>query len=161
MAVDMFLKIEGVEGEAQDKDHGKEIDVLAWSWGSSQSATTHMGGGGGSGKVSVQDLSITKHVDKSTPVLLKSCANGKHFKEAVLTVRKAGETPLEYVKLTMKEVLISSVSSGGSGGEDRLTENISLNFAEYKYEYQPQKADGSKEGGPVEATWNIAKNAEK
>ena len=80
----------------------------------SQSGTTHMGKGGGAGKVSVNDLSITKLVDKGSPMLMISCCNGKHFKEGVLTVRKAGEKPLEYLKITMKEVLVSSISTGGS-----------------------------------------------
>jgi type VI secretion system secreted protein Hcp len=123
----------------------------------SQSGTTHMGGGGGAGKVSVQDLSLTKYVDKASPNLIMATCNGKHYKEALLTVRKAGEKPLEYIKITMKEVLVSAVSTGGSGGEDRLTENVTLNFAEFKVEYTPQKADGSGEAA-IEAVWNIAEN---
>jgi len=157
MAVDMFLKIKGIEGEAQDDKHKNEIDVLAWSWGMSQSGTTHMGGGGGAGKVNVQDLSCTKYIDKSTPNLMLYCCNGKHIPEMLLTVRKAGENALEYIKITMKDGLISSVSSGGSGDEDRLTENVTLNFAHVKVEYTPQKADGTADAG-VEMTWDIAKN---
>jgi type VI secretion system secreted protein Hcp len=157
MAVDMYLKIDDVKGESQDDKHKGEIDVLAWSWGMSQSGTTHMGGGGGSGKVSVNDISITKYIDKSSPNLMLACCNGKHYKQALLTVRKAGEKPLEYIKLTMKEVIISSVSTGGSGGEDRLTENLTLNFGEYKIEYTPQKADGTGEAA-VEAAYSMAQN---
>ncbi|HEY1057124.1 MAG TPA: type VI secretion system tube protein Hcp [Limnobacter sp.] len=160
MAVDMFLKIKGVDGESVDKVHAKEIDILSWSWGMSQSGTTHTARGGGAGKVSVQDLSITKYTDKSTPNLIKACCNGKHFEEAVLTVRKAGEQPLEYIILTMKDVLVTAVSEGGSGGDDRLTENITLNFAEFSYVYVPQKRDGGADG-KVEATFNIATNSEK
>ena len=157
MAVDMFLKLDDIKGESVDSKHKDEMDVLSWSWGMSQSGTTHQGGGGGSGKVSVNDLSITKYVDKASANLQLSCCNGKHFKEALLTVRKAGENPLEYLKITMKEVLIASVSTGGSGGEDRLTENVTLNFAEFKTEYTPQKPDGSGDAA-VEAGWNIAEN---
>jgi type VI secretion system secreted protein Hcp len=160
MAVDMFLKLDDVKGESKDSKHKEEIDVLAWSWGLSQSGSAHQGGGGGAGKVAVQDISLTKHVDKASPNLLKFCCSGKHFKEAVLTVRKAGEKPVEYLKITMEQVLISSVSTGGSGGEDRLTENVSLNFAKFKFEYTPQKDDGSA-GSAVEAHWNIATNSEK
>ena len=127
MAVDMFMNIKDIKGESQDKDHKEQIDVLAWSWGASQSATTHVGGGGGSGKVSVQDLSFTKYVDTASADLLLACCNGKHFTEALLTVRKAGENPVEYIKIKMTEVLISSISTGGSGGEDRLTEHVTLN----------------------------------
>ncbi|AKJ28872.1 Hcp1 family type VI secretion system effector [Caldimonas brevitalea] len=153
----MFLKIDDVKGESVDAKHKGTIDVLAWSWGLSQSGTTHLGGGGGSGKVSVQDISLTKYVDKSTPTLMLACCNGKHYKEAVLTVRKAGEKPLEYIKITMKEVIVANLSTGGSGGEDRLTENLTLNFAEFKVEYTPQKPDGSGEA-VVESAWNIAEN---
>jgi type VI secretion system secreted protein Hcp len=143
MAVDMFLKIEGIKGESADSAHKDEIDVLAWSWGASQSGTMHVGGGGGAGKANFQDISVTKWVDKSSHALLKAVSTGQHIKEVLLTVRKAGEKPLEYIKLTVKDCLISSVSSGGSGGEDRLTENISINFGNFAYEYTPQKEDGS------------------
>lgn len=160
MAVDMFLKLDDVKGESKDSKHKEEIDILAWSWGMSQSGSTHLGSGGGAGKVAVQDLSLTKYVDKASPNLVKFCCNGKHFKEGLLTVRKAGEKPVEYIKITMKEVIISSVSTGGSGGEDRLTENVTLNFADFKLEYTPQKDDGSA-GSAIEALWNIPANAEK
>lgn len=158
MAVDMFLKLDDVKGESRDDKHKDAIDVLAWSWGMNQSGTTHMGGGGGAGKVSVQDLSITKYLDKASPNLMQGNCTGKHYKQALLTVRKAGDKPLEYLKITMKEVLVASISTGGSGGEDRLTENITLNFAEFKVEYTPQKQDGSGEAA-IEAEWNIAKNS--
>ena len=157
MAVDMFLKIEGIAGESSDHAHGEEIDVLAWSWGMSQSGTTHMGGGGGAGKVNVQDVSFTKYVDKASPDLMLGCCNGKHFPKAMLTVRKAGENPVEYIKITMEPVLVTSVSTGGSGGEDRLTENVTLNFAKVKTEYTPQADDGTEEAA-LEYGWNIKEN---
>ena len=67
-------------------------------------------GGGGAGKVNVQDLSFTKFVDASSTDLMMACCNGKHFKEALLTVRKAGENPVKYIKIKMEEVLISKIS---------------------------------------------------
>ena len=158
MAQDMFLKIGDVKGESKDKSHKDEIDVLAWSWGVSQSGSMHMGGGGGAGKVNAQDLSVTKYVDKSTPNLLQMCCNGKHLPEATLTVRKAGDSPLEYIIVKMTDVLISSVSTGGSGGEDRLTENVTLNFAKVKMTYQAQNKDGAKEGGSVEMERSFDEN---
>ena len=157
MAIDMFIKIDDVKGESIDDKHSGEVDVLSWSWGMTQSGTTHTGTGGGAGKVHVNDLSFTKWVDSATPTLQLACCAGKHYKEAKLTVRKAGEKPLEYLKITMKDVIISSLSDGGAGGEDRLTESVTLNFAEFKVEYTPQKADGSG-GAAVEAAWHIAKN---
>ena len=157
MAMDMFIKIGTLKGESVDKTHAGEIDVLAWSWGMSNSGSAHVGGGAGAGKVNVQDLSFTKYIDKSSPDLMLAACNGKHFDSALLTVRKAGEKPLEYLKLTMTQVLITSVSTGGSGGEDRLTENVTLNFAKVKVEYVEQTAKGGK-GATPSMGWNISEN---
>jgi type VI secretion system secreted protein Hcp len=157
MAVDMFMKIGDLKGESVDDKHKDEIDVLAWSWGMSQSGTTHMGTGAGAGKVNVQDLSFTKYVDKSSPNLMQYCCNGKHFAEALLTVRKAGENPLEYLKIKLTDLMITAVTTGGSGGEDRLTENVTLNFAQFKVEYTPQKKDGTGDAA-VTIGWDISKN---
>jgi type VI secretion system secreted protein Hcp len=87
------------------------------------------------------------------------CASGKHVDKVKLTVRKAGgESQVEYMIINLQEVLITSLSTGGSGSDDRLTENVTLNFAKVEVEYQPQKADGTKEGGPVKFGWNIRQN---
>jgi type VI secretion system secreted protein Hcp len=160
MAVDMFIKIGDLKGESKDASHKEEIDVLAWSWGVSNSGSAHVGGGAGAGKCNVQDVSITKYIDKSSPDLLLAACNGKHFGEAKLIVRKAGEKPLEYVTITMTDVLITSVSTGGSGGEDRLTENVTLNFAKVAVNYVEQKADGSA-GDKPKMAWDIAGNEKK
>jgi type VI secretion system secreted protein Hcp len=117
-----------------------------------------MGGGGGSGKVNVQDISFTKYIDSSSPILMQHCCTGHHFKKATLVVRKAGETPLEYLKIKLTEILITSLSTGGSGGEDRLTENVTLNFAQFALDYIPQKGDGTGDAA-ISASYNIAENA--
>src|ERR1700741_2247200 len=159
MAVDMFMKFTPEsKGESKDNTYKDTIDVLAWSWGVSNSGSAHVGGGAGAGKANVQDLSFTKYVDKSTPDLLLASCNGKHYGSALLTVRKAGEKPLEYLKITMTEVLITSVSTGGSGGEDRLTENVTLNFASVKVDYVEQKKAGSA-GDKPSMNWKIAEKA--
>ena len=158
MAQDMFIEIKGVTGESKDKVHAGKIDVLAYSIGVSQSASFHMGGGGGGGKCSVQDLTITKPVDKSSPELFLRCCTGKHFDEATLIIRKAGDSPLEYETYAMTKVIISSVSKGASADSDRLTEQISLNFAKLKYVYKEQSATGGVESEP-EMTFDIAENA--
>jgi len=157
MAMDMFMKIGDLKGESRDKTHKDSIDVLAWSWGLSNSGSAHVGGGAGAGKVNVQDLSFTKWLDKSSPDLMLSCCNGKHYTTATLTVRKAGTTPLEYLIITLSEVMVTAVSTGGSGGEDRLTENITLNFAKVKVDYKEQTATGTVGDKPT-MSWDIATN---
>ncbi len=161
MAVECFLKFEGpdLKGEAKADGFAEQIDVLAWSWGATQSGTMHIGTGGGAGKANVNDLSITKWVDKASPNLMQAVISGKQFNKATLACRKAGgDAPVPYLKVEMEKVIITSVSTGGSGGEDRFTENVLLNFAQYKQTYTPQKDDGTAdtEVGPV--GWNIREN---
>ncbi len=158
MALDMFIKLGTLKGESADSTHGGEIDVLAWSWGMSNSGSAHTGGGLGAGKANVNDLSFTKYIDKSSPEIMANCLSGKHFADATVTVRKAGDTPLEYLVIKLQEVLVSSISTGGSGGEDRLTENVTLNFAKVKVDYIPQKDDGTPDS-PVKIGWDIGGNA--
>ena len=158
MAVDMFLKLDGVKGESVDSTHKGQIDILSWSWGMSQSGTMHLAAGGGAGKVAIQDISVVKYVDRASPTIMKMCATGEHFKTAELIVRKAGgKKPIEYIVIKLKAVMVTAVSTGGSGGEDRLTESITLNFAEFNYEYTPQKGDGSADA-KVPMGWKIAEN---
>lgn len=160
MAYNMVIKIEGVDGESKISGHEDEIDVLSWSWGISQSGSFHSGGGGGSGKADIQDISFTKFVDKaSTPLMLK-CCKGEHIPEATLTVMKAGGDPIEYVVIVMTKLLVSSVSTGGSGGDDSLTENVTLNFAEVEAKYQPQDDEGAADGGTIDMAWSCETNAE-
>jgi len=145
MATNVFLDIEGVPGESLDRTRANSIDVLSWSWGMTQNGTTHLGPGAGSGKVSVQDISFTKYVDKATPPLLKYCATGEHIKKATLYVYKAGGSePLEYFKLQMETVLVSSYQTGGGGdGMDRIIESLSLNFRKFQVTYTQQDETGA------------------
>jgi type VI secretion system secreted protein Hcp len=153
----MFMQIGTLKGESKDKVHTGKIDVLAWSWGCSNSGSAHVGGGLGAGKANVQDLSFTKYIDKCSPSLMLACCKGTHYDTATLIVRKAGGKPLEYLTVTLSEVMISGVSTGGSGAEDRLTENVILNFAKVKVDYVEQKADGT-EGDKPTMTYDVAQN---
>jgi type VI secretion system secreted protein Hcp len=163
MAVDMFLKFEGdkFKGESRDKSHPTEIDILAWSWGMSNSGTAHMGGGAGAGKANIQDVSVTKYVDASSAALMLACTTGEHIPTANLVVRKAGTTPVEYIKVTLTECLITAVSTGGSGGEDRLTENVTINFSKVKFEYTEQDATGKPKTPTKTMTYSIAENVKE
>ena len=156
MAVDMFLKLDGIKGESQDHKHKDEIHIESFSWGLNQTGAHGVGGGGGAGKVSVHDISITKFVEKSTSALMLHCASGKHIPGGLITVRKAGDKPLEYLKIKLTDILVSGVQFAGHGG-DLLTENLTINFAKFHVEYQEQKADGS--GTPAgEMGWDVKGN---
>jgi type VI secretion system secreted protein Hcp len=156
MAVDMFLKLDGVKGESKDSKCKDQIHIESFSWGMNQTGAHSVGGGGGAGKVSVHDISITKFVDKSSPTLMLFCANGKHIGEGLITVRKAGEKPLDYLKIKLADILVSSVQHAGHGS-DLLTENVTLNFSKFHVEYQEQDEKGAgKPGG--EMGWDVKAN---
>ena len=156
-AVDMFLKLDGIKGESYDHKHKGEIHIESFSWGMSQVGVHGAGGGGGAGKVSVHDISITKLLDKSSPALMLNCCNGKHIKEGLITVRKAGENPVEYMKIKLTDILISGVQEAGHGNA-LLTENVTLNFAKFHVDYQEQGSDGKPTGSPQSMGWDVKAN---
>lgn len=157
-AVDYFLKIDGIEGESQDAAHKGEIQLNSWNWGASNSGTMQFGGGGGGGKASMSNFEFTMRVNKATPKLMQKLASGEHIKNAVLTCRKAGKTPQDYLKITFEDIIVANYSTGGSAGADAIPdESISLNFAKINFEYREQKADGTL-GGAVVASHDMKRN---
>jgi type VI secretion system secreted protein Hcp len=142
MASDIFAKIGDIKGESLDDKHKDEIEVLSWSWGVSNAGAIKGAGGAGAGKASFHDLSFTHNIDKASPVLMQSCATGVHLKEATITHRKAGKGQLEFLIVTMSDVIVTSVTQGDSL-KGAHSENVSLVFAKVDLEYVPQKADGS------------------
>jgi type VI secretion system secreted protein Hcp len=157
-AVDYFLKIEGIEGESTDGKHKGEIDVESFSGGETQAGTAARGGGGGAGKVSMNDFHFVMKINKASPKLMLACASGEHYKKAVLTCRKAGKEQQEYLKWTLTDCLVSSYQTGGSSnGEVMPTDQVSLNFSKIEVEYKEQKPDGTL-GGSVKAGWDLKSN---
>jgi type VI secretion system secreted protein Hcp len=160
MAVDFFLKIEGIKGESHDSKHKDEIDIKSWSWGETNAGSSGGGGGGGSGKVSMQDFHFVMNTNSASPDLLLNCANGAHITKAQLTCRKAGKDAQEYLKITFEDLMISSYQTGGTDGNtasDLPVDQISFNFSTIKMEYAPQNAKGQL-GTPIIRGYNIKTN---
>ena len=158
MSGDIFLKLDGVKGESQKDGHKDEMEVETFSWGESNPTSFAQGGGGGVGKVSIQDVHFTKAIDKASVNLYQFCANGKHIKDAVFTFRKAGETPQDYLKVTLNDVMVSSVSlQDHSGGAQLANDSVSLAYAKVKMEYAAQSAKGDV-GGSLPFGWDIAEH---
>src|SRR5262245_45301892 len=159
-AVDFFLKLDGIEGESADKQHKGEIDLVSWSWGESQLGASSSGGGGGAGKVSMKDFNFVMSLNKASPKLMLSCANGTHIPKAVLTCRKAGKGQQEYFKVIMSDVLVSGYQTGGSAPSNLVpVDQISLNFAKLEFEYREQKGDGSL-AAPIKTGWDVKANTQ-
>jgi type VI secretion system secreted protein Hcp len=154
---DIFIKIDTIKGESRNDKHKDEIDVESFSWGMTQGGTMHKSGGGGAGRVQVEDLTFVHRVDAASPLLWLACMGGTHIKEATLTACKAGGDPLGYLKIKMSEVLVKSAKPAGSGEQDKTLESVSLNFAKVDIEFTPQGEDG-KPGGPIKGGFDIAAN---
>ena len=142
-SVDYFLKIDGIPGESQDAQHKGEIQILSFNFGEQQAGSMADNGGGGCGKVQMQDFTFTMNVNKASPKLFLTCATGDHIGKAVLTARKAGEDQQDYLKITLSDVLVSSYQTSGDTRGSLPVESISLNFAAIEVEYKPQNDDGS------------------
>jgi type VI secretion system secreted protein Hcp len=153
----MFLKLGDIKGESVDATHKGQIDVLAWSWGESDnSAASRKAKGGANAPDCIQDLSLTKFVDRATPDIIMDAVLNQMINSATLTLRRAGgikELSQDYLTLTLSDVTISAFQTGGSGGEDRLTENVTLHFQKMEGSYRQQQPDGSL-GAPI--TWTVA-----
>jgi type VI secretion system secreted protein Hcp len=143
MAVDMFLEIKECPGESTKKGHEGQIDITSFTFGAVQSGSFARGGaGGGAGKAEFQDISIVKEVDKSSPKLFQACAAGTHFQKATIYVRKAGDKPLEYYKVELSDLIVSSVQNSGSSSGDTVMESITFNTAKINFTYVEQDAKG-------------------
>jgi type VI secretion system secreted protein Hcp len=154
---DFFLKLDGIEGESADDKHKGEIDLLSWSWGETNAGSMAHGGGGGSGRVAVQDFHFVMRLQKASPKLMQACASGQHIGNAELACRKAGGKQEDYLKIKFGDVMCSSYQAGGSNGSPDLNDQVSLNFSKIEFEYKEQKADGTL-GGSVKAGWDVKKN---
>ena len=155
MAVDVFLKINGIPGESADSKHKAEIDVLSYSWGITQTGTMSYGGGGGAGKANFGDFSFMMRMNKATPKLMQACSNGSHIPDAILTCRKAGDKQVEYMSYKFYDLLISSYQTSASSEEP--TESISFNFSKMEMEYKEQDSKGNL-GGSTNFKYNIKEN---
>jgi type VI secretion system secreted protein Hcp len=159
MAQDIFLKLAGIAGESQDSKHKDEIEVLSWEWTIRQKSSMHSGSGGGAGKATVGDLCFDHRIDRASPNLLKYCLTGKHIDTATLVVRKAGGSPLEYLKITMGDVIVTGVAPVVKDTMPTGVEEVSLSFARVRQEYVLQNQQGGS-GGTVTASFDIQQNCE-
>ena len=141
-AVDYFLKIDGIQGESIDSKHKGEIQLTSWSWGVSNSSTHAAGGGGGAGRVSFQDFQFTALSSKASPQLLSASVRGLRAKTAVLTARKAGKEPVEFLKITMSSVLVSFYKEQGASLEVAPGDEVGLSFMKLAFTFTPQSPTG-------------------
>lgn len=151
MAIDTHIKFSGIEGESTHKDHKGEIPVLSWNW--NVSAGTSAGTGSSRvGKASPGDFVFTHMYDKASPKLAKTCVQGTALKEVYLTARKSGEGQKDFIKVTMKEVFVSSLQVADGTGE--IAETVTLRYGNIDFGYKPQDDKGAL-GNEVAFSWDV------
>lgn len=157
MKIELFLKLEGIDGESTDDRHRNEIELLSYNWGESQQLI-QSGGGSGAGKVQMQDLHCSLRSCVASPRLLLAVATGKRIKRAILSVRRGGKAPLDFMQWTLGDVAVSAYHTAAEQGSGLPpTDQVSLHFNTITLEYHPQQADGSL-GAVIRAGWDVAKN---
>jgi type VI secretion system secreted protein Hcp len=148
---DMFLLVKGaksglIKGEANDTAHENEIDVLSWSWG--MQAQSSLGGGVATGKAIIRELKIVKRVDSASTALMAALRSNELITKAILTLRKAGKSPLEFLKITIEQGRVTglTIEAGDRDATPDLFEDLSFSFNKITVEYVPQGKDGQARG---------------
>jgi type VI secretion system secreted protein Hcp len=159
MATDIFLKLDGINGEATDANHPGEIEVVSWSWGVSEVFISSLGVGIVGGTPKVGNFLVTKEVDRASPSLLRACLKLTHIANAVLTQRRPGAGKQNFLSITLQDVLISSVNDVDESVSPKPKETVAFVFSKVIYEYIPQKPSGLPDT-PITLRWDVQANAE-
>jgi type VI secretion system secreted protein Hcp len=140
MAVDFFLKLDGIDGESLDDKHKNEITVMSFSWGASQTTSVSGSGGSGAGKASLADLSIMKNYDAASAPMYKALLLGTHIKTGVLTAVKSGGDGSPFLTISLGEIFITSIQISGSS--EIPMESVSMSYNTIKTQYGQQDETG-------------------
>ena len=158
-ADDLFLRLEGIQGESMDARHKGEIGILSYTQSfTGPFAHSAPGAGAGAGKTTCGPVTVTKFIDVSSPQLILFAANGQHIPRALITFRRSGQAQLEYYKVTLDDVIITEVEqTGSSAAAARAMEKVSLIGRRFSFEYVSQMPDGRR-GGTPKAGWDCVAN---
>jgi type VI secretion system secreted protein Hcp len=153
----MFLKLEGIDGEAQDAQFTNQIELESMSWGVTNSSSFKRGTGANVAKGDVHDLSFTKYADKASLNLLRFSTTGKTIPSGELTlVKLQGETKIGFITVKLTNIMVTSWNISGHGGQDLPVESGSLNFVKFEASYKPQGNEGDPAGN-VDFNYDIQK----
>ena len=157
--VDMFLKLDGVDGESPDSAHKGEIQIDGFRLNavSPRDAFTSQA----AGAVRMSHMTIRAKIDKSTPKLFTKIAKNEKIPSAVLTCRKAGKEQFEYFKVTLSEVLVVRVQAGdleADGGDVAPQCEFDLAYGRLEISAKEQTTGGPT-SGPVVFMFNLMSNS--
>lgn len=155
----VFAKYDGIDGESNDANHGKWIDVLSVDWGS------HKPGGGATGQsrrrgaAVVEDMTLTIEYEKAAPKLLEKMLKGEVIpKLEIEQTATYGGARTTYLKYELQKVSLTSYQFNASGNDAAgpPTVVIASNFEEIKVTYTEYDDEGSSKGN-VETSFKVEK----
>ena len=163
MAFDAFLKIATIPGESTDDTHQNWIEILSYSHGLTQAGSGSVSSGGSrtAERCDHQNFTITKTLDKASPLLALACCNGEHIAEIILEICRAGGDKNKYMEYTLNDVIVASVQPHGSTKwEETLPiEQISFNYGKIKWSYIETDHRTGKPGGTIMKYWDLTTNS--
>ncbi|MBP1203650.1 type VI secretion system secreted protein Hcp [Duganella sp. 1411] len=160
MAIDVYLRIDGIKGESNDDRHKDWIECKSVRWELSQpkSATASTSGGHTAERSEHGDIVISKLADLSSPLLLQNCSSGKTIASATIEFMRAdamGER-VKYFEIALENVLIGGVSPRVCEG-DILGEHVALKYSKIKWRYTRQDISGGSAGNTA-GGWDLSTN---
>jgi len=161
MGIEIFLKLDGIDGESTKAGAEKWIEIFSFSNGASNHSSVAFGTGSGAGKVDISSVSLQKMLDVASPYMFASCCAGTHIATGNMIVREAtGATtgPQIYFQYDFTECFIDSISWGGAAGGGKPSESLSLSAKSIMVTYWPQNGDGTL-GTQIPKGWDQNKNA--
>jgi type VI secretion system secreted protein Hcp len=154
----ILMNIKDVPGTSTMAGYAGQIELMSYSHGVAMQVTGDVSDTERtSGKPRHQDFLVTKYMDKSSPLLNQKLCQAADLGEVTITVgRNDGGAVVPLMVYTLHDVVLSSVSVGGGGG-DKPVESVSLNYGAIKWDYTAQKEAGGKDG-TVSGSWDVAAN---
>lgn len=163
MSVEMFIKMDGITGESKNYEYKGWSDVVSWSWG--MSSNRNSANVRDDDKTSFKEISITKRIGMDSPNIMLLFAQGKTVKNVefdIIPVVAKREAKQKYLSMWMEDVLVKSITTGGSVTENFFNENIILLFSKIRFEYNfnTSATAGNPAGTSVDYKfgWDIAMN---
>jgi type VI secretion system secreted protein Hcp len=149
----IFADFDAISGESTDTHHANWIDIISLNFS--------MGVPGGAtvstrrrGDVVINDIVLTKRIDKSTPKLMESVAMGRVIAEVVIEITKEFGDRKTFYKYELTNVMVTSYQSSAGTGNTAPTDILTLNFEEIRVTYTEYDSSGSSKGN-VEWSYRI------
>ena len=169
--VNIFLKLDGIDGESTVKGHKKEMVMLSYEQAVDVTVIHSGSGGTAAGKAKFSGVRIRKNVDVASIPMLLACAAGRHIKQARFTFRR-GAGGFDFYSVTLEDVLVTHVAQrAGAGAQYPLSfealnagassngflDEVTLDYARIRWEHRAQRRRGGV-GTITSGGWNVRTN---